>query len=130
MDWIPRIFPSFAFLIENGVRLSVHLHLVPVTFTRRCHMARFLGEQRPEECAKPCLRRALLVRNVAFQALGVQLHLRGNAVFRVVQPSQRDLVDLEEHQMVELVLTMNPVTGIDTAGKIDRLVSSLEVSEA
>ena len=124
IDWLPRIFPSLAFLVENGLRLSVHLHLVPVTFTRKCHMARFLGEASPEECSKPCLDRAFLLRNEAF---GLQLYLHGNAAFRLVQPSPKDVPDLEKHGVTELVLTMNPLTRIDSAERIDNAISDLEL---
>jgi len=122
VDWIPRIFPALAFLTENGLRLSVHLHLVPATFTRKCHMARFLGETSLEECSKPCLRRAFLLRNEAF---GMQLYLLGNAAFRLMESTPEGVGELERYGVYELVLTMNPLTGIDSAEKIDQVISSL-----
>jgi len=125
VDWVPHIFPSLGFLMENGLRLSVHLHLVPVTFTRRCHMARFLGEKSPEECSKPCLGRAFLLRNEVLKAVGLEFFLHGNAVFRLEQPSPEDVAELKRLGIAELILTMNPLTKIDTAGKIDDLVLSL-----
>ena len=87
-------------------------------------MARFLGEASPEECSKPCLDRAFLLRNEAF---GLQLYLHGNAAFRLVQPSPKDVPDLEKHGVTELVLTMNPLTRIDSAERIDNAISDLEL---
>jgi hypothetical protein len=122
IDWLPRIFPSLAFLAENGLRLSVHLHLVPATFTRRCHTARFLGETSPEKCSKPCLHRAFLLRN---EPLGTELYLHGNAAFRIVDPSPEGVEELRRHGVDELVLTMNSLTRVDSADKIDNTISKL-----
>jgi hypothetical protein len=125
VDWIPRIFPALGFLVENGIRLSVHLHLVPVTFTRKCHTARFLGEKSPGSCSRPCLRRAFLLKNEVLEEYGVEFVLHGNAVLHVVQPLAADLAALQKSGIDELILTMNPVTGIDTARRIDDLVLGL-----
>ena len=125
VDWIPRILPSLGFLMENELSLSVHLHLVPVTFTRKCHMARFLGEESPETCSRPCLRRAFVLKNEALKEYGLDFFLNGNTVFRLVQPSPGDVLDLEKAGVSELVLTMNPITRIDTARKIDDLISDM-----
>jgi hypothetical protein len=125
VDWIPRIFPSFGFLVENGIRLSVHLHLVPVTFTRKCHTARFLGEKSPGSCSRPCLRRAFVLKSEVLEEYGLEFVLHGNTVFRVVQPLGADAVALQKDGVDELVLAMNPVTGLDTARRIDDLILSL-----
>ena len=122
VDWIPRIFPSLAFLTQNGLRLSVHLHLVPATLTRKCHTARFLGEVNPDACSKPCLQRAFLLKN---EPLETELYLQGNAAFCLVEPSPKGVVELEENGVHELVLAMNPLTGIDGAEKIDRMMEDL-----
>lgn len=129
VDWIPRILPSLSFLVENGLSLSAHLHLVPVTFTRKCHTARFLGEKSPETCSRPCLRRAFVLKNEALreyeEEFGLELFLSGNTVFRLVQPSPGDITDLQEAGVDELVLTLNPITRIDTAEEIDNLILTL-----
>jgi hypothetical protein len=122
VDWLPRVFPSLAFLVENGLHLSVHLHLVPATLTRKCHTARFLGEEDPESCSQPCLDRAFLLRNEAF---GLELYLHGNAAFRLVEPDAEGVAALEQAGVSELVLTMNPVTGIDSTEKIDSTLTEL-----
>lgn len=126
LDWLPRTFPSLTFLVENGLRLSVHLHLVPATFTRKCHTARFLREESPEKCSKPCLDRAFLLRNEAF---GLEFYLHGNVAFRLAEPHPEAVKELENLRVAELVLTMNPVTGIDSAEKIDATMSKLMADE-
>jgi hypothetical protein len=95
VDCIPRILPSLGSLVEEGLSLSVHLHLVPVTFTRNCHTARFLGETRPEPCSRPCLTRAFVPKNEALREYGLDFFLSGNTVFRLAQPSPADIIDLE-----------------------------------
>jgi len=45
LDWAPRIFPALDALSEGGLRLSVLLHFVPGTMTRKCHMARFHAQE-------------------------------------------------------------------------------------
>jgi hypothetical protein len=126
VDWIPSILPSLSLLVEEGFSLSVHLHLVPVTFTRKCHMARFLGEKSPETCSRPCLNSAFLLKNEAVgeyeEDFGLQLYLGGNTVFRVIQPSPADIRNLHETGVAELVLTMNPITRIDSARAIDDFI--------
>jgi hypothetical protein len=114
VDWVPRILPALRSLVENGLSLSVHLHLVPVTFTRKCHMARFLGEKSPETCSRPCLRRAFVLKNEALKEYGLDFFLRGNTVFRLVQPSLEDILNLENAGVSELVLTLNPITRFTT----------------
>jgi len=125
VDWVPRTFPSLGSLVESGLSLSAHLHLVPMTFTRKCHMARFLGEENLETCSKPCLTRAFVLRNKVLEEYGVDFFLGGNTVFRLVQPSGRDIVDLEKIGVAELILTMNPITRIYTQGSIDSMISDM-----
>jgi hypothetical protein len=114
VDWIERIFPSLGFLVRNGLSLSMHLFLVPITFTRKCHTARFLEEKSPEECSRPCLSRAFLLKNELLEAVGVDFFLHGNAVFRVVQPSPREMLAAREAGVAEVVLTMNAITSMMT----------------
>jgi hypothetical protein len=127
VDGVPQILPSLRSLAGQGFSLSVHLQLVPVTFTPRCHTARFLGEESPEKCSKPCRRKAFLLKNDVLEAAGVELYLHGNAVFRCVEPSPEDVAELRQLQGAELVLTMNRVTGVECAEAIDELISKLSV---
>ncbi len=122
LDWIPRTFSSLSFLVQKGLHLSVHLQLVPATLTRKCHMARFLGEDIPEECSRPCLDRALLLRNEGF---GLELYLHGNAAHQLVEPRPEAVEQLRQVGVAELVLTMNPITRVDSAEEIDSMISKL-----
>ena len=88
-------------------------------------MARFLGETEPGRCSRPCLRRAFLLRNEALEEYGVEFILHGNTVLRLAQPSSEHVADLEACGVDELVISMSPVTKIDTAERIEDLVSSL-----
>jgi hypothetical protein len=124
-DWIPRVFPSLAALVENGFRVSLHLYLLAVTFTRRCHTARYLGEENLERCSMPCLSKAFLLRNEVLEAVGVDFFLHGNAVFRMVDPSAEEVAEAHRSEISELVIPMNPLSKIDNSEKIDRLISSL-----
>jgi hypothetical protein len=124
VDWIPRLFVRFPPLMRKGLDLSVHLDYFPVTMTRKCHTARFLGEESPEKCSKPCLREAFILRS---HILNVELFLLGNAVFSHKQPSPQDLRKLKKANIAELVLTMNPLTNIDSVEKIDNSIKSLDV---
>jgi hypothetical protein len=125
MDWIPRIFPSLTFLVSRGWHIAVHLSLVPVTLTRRCHMARFLGETHPERCSRPCLQRALVLRNEILEEFNLELVLHGNAVFRLEPPSRERVKELELVGAGELVLTMNPVTRVVNADDIRGVMGAL-----
>jgi len=122
VDWIPRCFQHFDFLIKNGLNLAVHLHLVPVTLTRRCHTARFLGETRPEGCSKPCDMRAFMLKQ---DVLGTELFLQGNVVFRPTRPSQREIKRLHEVGVDEFVITMNSITKIESLKEIEAAIQSL-----
>jgi len=126
VDWTPHILPSLRSLVEEGLSLSILFPLVPVTFTRKCHMARFLGEKHPERCSRPCLRTAYVLKNEALteyeEEFGLKLFLHGNAVFRLAHLSREDVADLQGAGVAELVLIMNPITGIDTAEKIDEFI--------
>lgn len=124
VDWIPRCFPYFNLLVENGLNLSVHSHLVPVTMTRRCHTARFLGEESLESCSKPCYKRAFLLKH---DILGVELFLHGNVVFRFTQPSRKEVKQLHRSKVSEFVITMNPVTKIENKQEVDAFIQNLRL---
>jgi hypothetical protein len=119
VDWVPTILPSHRALAECGLSLSVHLYLIPVTFTRKCHMARYLGEQSPETCSMPCLRRAFVLRNEALKDYGLDFFLAGNTV------SPQDALHLMSAGVSDVVLTLNPITEIDASRKIDDLITHL-----
>jgi len=124
IDAIPECFPYFSFLMKNGLAVSVHLHLTPVTVTRRCHTARFLGEKSPENCSKPCRTRAFLLKH---DVLGVELFLCGNGVFKLKQPVKKEVKELRNLKVDEVVISMNPVTKIGSQREIDSIIQRLRL---
>lgn len=125
VDWIPRVFPQFGFLSKRGLDLSIFLHLVPVIVSRRCHTARYLGERSHEACSRQCRRRVFLLES---DMLGVELFLHGNTVFSRTQPSPKDVNKLKT--VSELVLTMNPITGLESRKKINDYILGSTIGRA
>ena len=123
VDWIPQSFKHYKELVEHGVNLSVHTHLVPAALTRKCHTARLLGEGSLDSCSKPCHTGAYEMKN---EALKVELFLQGNGVFRITEPTKKEADQLGKIGVSELVLTMRPVTGIQTAEDIQLTVDRLQ----
>ncbi len=134
IDWIS--FASFDSLVNSGLKLCVHVHLVPVTLARRCHTARFVGEKSPEECSKSCFENAFLLklpRKEVSEGFFLneflpmpELFLYGNAVFRFAQPLREDIKKLKRSTVEEFVISMNPVTRIDKRQKIDDFIQSFK----
>lgn len=122
LDWISESFSQYRFLSDNGLDLSVHSHLVPVTVTRRCHTARLYGEKSPESCSKPCEEKALLLKH---RKLGIDLYLQGNAVFRLEEPTRKGMRELEDNGVSELVVAIGPITQVETGRDLERLVQAL-----
>lgn len=123
VDWLPLCFPYFDSLIERGFNLSVHLFLVPITLTRKCHTARFLGEENPEACSKPCYSKTFLLKQ---KDLGVEFYLSGNVVFRLEEPSGRNFKRLCKKEGVELVASMSPIKKLDSCKRINEVIGSLK----
>lgn len=124
LDWIPPCFPYFRPLKEAGLNISVHLHLTPVTSTRRCHTARFLGVQDPMSCNMPCFEQSFLLRN---RTSNLELYLLGNTVFRYSEPSAEDIKKTSSLLgEFEVVATMNPITKIRDRKAIDTLISTIQ----
>ncbi len=124
LDWVPNCFPRIRFLVDAGLDVSVHTHFVPVTVTRKCHTARFLGERTPETCSKPCDTRAFFLDHKGV-FMTVELYLHGNAVFSLAKPAEKDARSLSEIGVSELIISMNPVTEILSRQKVDEAVSSI-----
>lgn len=70
VDWIPRIASSFKWLKSQGLECSLHGHQVVIAVTRKCHTARFLGEESLEECTRPCLDKAYVLQS---DVLGLEI---------------------------------------------------------
>jgi len=121
VDWIPQSFPYYDSLIKHGFNLSMHLQLIPVTVTRRCHMARFLGERSPESCTKPCNSQAFMLKN---NLLKVELFLNGNVIFRLTEMTQRDTEHLRK-RAAEFIISMNPAVKMNSRTRINALIKDL-----
>lgn len=124
LDWIPPCFPYFRPLKEAGLNISVHLHLTPVTSTRRCHTARFLGVRNPVSCNMPCFEQGFLLRN---RTSNLELYLLGNTVFRYSESSAEDIKKMSSLLgEFEVVVTMNPITKMRDRKAIDALISTIQ----
>ena len=124
VDWIPELFPNLNFIIKNGLPVSVHMHSVPAAMTRKCHMARFLGEVDLDRCSRPCYTKAYSMEN---EHLGVDMVLEGNTVYQLTEPDRKTAQQLARRGINELVLTMSPMTGVRTREQIDSLVQRVQV---
>ena len=118
VDFIPNSLPHYDFLLNNGLELSVHLHFTPVTFTRRCHTARFIDEKEPERCSKPCDSKAFLLKHNMLKE--IDLLLCGNVVYRPTKASRKDVKKLHD-KGVEIVISMNSATKIQSREEINAL---------
>jgi len=123
VDWIPELFPNLNFIIKNGLPVSVHMHAVPAAMTRKCHMARFLGEEDLDRCSRPCYTKAYSMEN---EYLGVDMVLEGNTVYKLTEPDRKTARQLARRGIHELVLTMSPLTGVRTREQIEGLVQRIQ----
>jgi collagenase-like PrtC family protease len=123
VDWIPKIFPNLRFITSNGLQVSVHLHSVPVAITRKCHMARFLGEADLNQCSRPCYTKAYFMNN---PLLDKKLYLHGNTVNRLVVPNNKTMESLKKSGATELILTMSPLSQIISKSKIDDVIHRIQ----
>jgi hypothetical protein len=123
LDLIPRCFPYYSILSDAGFKTAIHLDMIPVSITRKCHTARFLGEEEPEKCSRPCNSNIFqLNRN----GMETQLYLYGNSVFRVYNPSKRLLKKFSKKLPNEFVISMNPLTKNRDSQSINKIISSLK----
>ena len=122
VDWIPESFRHYRKIVRNGFRLAIHTYAVPAAVTMRCHTARFLGEEEPALCTKPCLNRAF---NIHQKELDKGFVLHGNVVFRLVESTRKDVRGLKGIGVDEIVLPMGPVSRLRTAGDLDEAITTL-----
>jgi len=122
VDWIPNCFQSYGNVIKKGLKLAVHSHAVPVAVTMRCHMARFLGEEEPALCSRPCLDKVFTIRQKELERYFI---LNGNVVYQPVVSSQREMKQLMRMGVDEVVLTMGPVSNLLTRNDVDEAIANL-----
>jgi hypothetical protein len=122
VDWIPKCFPNFRNISKKGFELAVHLFALPVAVSMRCHMARFLGEKEPFLCSKPCLIKSF---NISQKELEKSFVLHGNVVYRLVNSLKKDVKKLGKLGINELIMSMGPVSKLETTEKINKTISTL-----
>lgn len=122
VDWIPKCFSHFKKIMKNGFNLSVHAFALPVAVTMRCHMARFLDEEEPALCSRPCLNKSF---NITQKELEKNFVLHGNVVFRLVNSPRRDVEKLQRLGVRELIISMGPVSKLKTTEDINKTISTL-----
>ena len=123
VDWIPELFPSLSFITSNKLKVSVNLHSIPVAITRKCHMARFLGEENLDACSRQCYTKAYHIRN---ELLGTDLYLNGNTVFKLNEPNKKTLSMLPKLGVDEVVLTLSPLTSASLKTELNSFIKSLQ----
>jgi hypothetical protein len=120
VDWIPSCFPHYHRIADTGFDLSLHLHLVPVTLTRKCHTARFLDESGLDNCHKLCHTKTFRLEQ---ESLNLQLFLDGNVVYQ--QKSLNGLRRVDPKKIAEFVITMSPLTHIESHHEVNSLINKL-----
>jgi len=123
VDWIPEIFPNLKSLSQKNLQISVHLYYIPVAITRKCHMARFLGEEDLDKCSRPCYTKAYSMYN---ELLDTRLYLHGNTVFKRIEPERRMMAQIVKQGVKELVFTMNPLTSVTSQTQLESLIQRLQ----
>ena len=124
VDMIPELFQAFNFLSKYKLNLSVHLHSIPVTITRKCHMARFLGEPDLERCSRPCYTKAYIMDN---EILDTQMVLCGNTVFKLNEPNTKITRQLAKRGVTEVVFTMGPLTSFSPQIPSESLIQNMRI---
>lgn len=123
VDWIPQCYPYFSPLIQQGFSISIHLFLIPITVTRKCHTARLLGEETPETCSKRCFSGAFVLKQ---KDLGMEYYLSGNVVYRVEKPTGREFNRLRKMTDVDLVIAMTPIQQLNKGEQINEIIGQLQ----
>jgi len=124
VDWIPECFPSYKLLVENGLNVFIDLQLLPVTITRRCHTARFFGEEKPEKCSRPCLKHTFLIKH---KILKVNFFLQGNVVFKLTEFNQRDVKLLIDNkpEHYRFVINMNEISKTTNKEEVKKIIKQI-----
>jgi hypothetical protein len=119
LDWIPQCFEHYNFLTNQDIGLSIYLKTIPITITRKCHMARFLGYKDPEKCPKPCLEMAF---KIVQPIMDIEMLVHGNAVLRLIEPNKSDIKKICKIGIDELIIPLNPVSNFESYKEINRFI--------
>lgn len=123
VDWIPQSFQYYRDLRKKGINISLYLHLIPITLTRKCHIARFFQETNPENCSKPCNEKSLFLKQKIMQ---MEFFLWDNAVFRYIEPSREEIKSVKS-TVNEFIIMVNPITTIENQMEINKFISKLQL---
>jgi len=123
VDWIPEIFNNLKPLTQRDLQVSVHLYSVPVAITRKCHTARFLGEQSLDQCSRLCYTKAYSMEN---ELLDIGMYLHGNTVYKLADPDKNTMNQLARWGVGELVLTMSPLSKVSSHAELEGVLKSLQ----
>ena len=121
IDWVPQTFGEMKSIVKNNLQFSVHLGLVIVAVVRRCHTARYFDEPIPEQCSMPCFKTAFSLKHEVFG----ELHMDGNTIFAMNDPTKNEYQQLKDSKPSELVLTMGSMTKIHTTDDIDKRIAQI-----
>lgn len=122
IDWVPQTFKEMKDIVKGGLKFSVHYGLVIVAVVRRCHTARYFNEPIPERCSMPCFKTAFLLNHELFG----ELYMDGNTIFAKTEPTPKEMRLFNASEPAELVLTMGPMTKIQTADDINAQIHQLK----
>jgi len=122
VDWIPESFQNFNYIVRSGLQVSIYLNLIPVAITRSCHTARYLGEDDPENCSRPCDTKAFKLKQ---KQMGIELYLLGNVAYRMTQPSQTEIETLNKIGVKDIVISINTIMKTGERNKLNALIQKL-----
>jgi collagenase-like PrtC family protease len=122
VDWISKSFLNYKQLITKGFDLAIHTFAVPVAVTMRCHTARFLGEDKPAHCSKPCLTNAF---NIHQNELKKEFVLSGNVIFRLVGHSRKEVSEINKIGIDEIILPMGSISRLHSSGDLNNVINDL-----
>jgi hypothetical protein len=122
VDWLPQSFQYYQDITKSGINISIYLHLIPITLTRKCHLARFFQETNPETCSKPCKEKSLFLKQKILQ---MEFFLWDNAVFRYIKPSREDIRNVRR-KVDECIIMANPITKMENQEEINEFISYLQ----
>ena len=123
VDWIPKLFSNLRYISHNNLNVSVHLLSIPVAITRKCHMARFLGEKDFDRCSRPCYSKAYFMNNPTLEK---KLYVHGNTIYRLEEPNPKTMESLKKSGVSELVLSMGPLSKMTSQSSLDEVIQKIQ----
>jgi hypothetical protein len=122
VDWIPKCFPNYQRIIKNGLDLNIHTNFIPIAVTMKCHTARFLDEEQPEHCSKPCLNNLFELNQ---EDLGKKFLLHGNVVFRPIKITEKEVRRVRNSGFKNMIISLDQLSCIKSTREIDEIFNKL-----